>query len=87
MRIIELNKTRCSVKGTNEWCPFLYAKGSCYLNEMNKRHYWFSKVPKRLAACRREFPDGVIEIRGGEAMTKIIEVSGGINLDNAFWLC
>ena len=70
MRIIELNKTRCSVKENNYACPFAWSfgfkGGACFLFEKTREVYWWKGTPKRLAACRREFPDNVIEIRAGK---------------------
>lgn len=76
MREIQLKNTLCDLKytvgGLKEWCPFLVAgkegipaKFGCALDPNDNIRRYSSYEIKRLAFCRREFPNGVIVIKAG----------------------
>lgn len=85
MRRIELRKTVCAKKVGKDFCLFLLTdsgSGHCNcildLRRFSWRKYTYS-APRRLAFCRREFPDGVIEVRAGRVKSCISKEYGRAN--------
>lgn len=66
MRRIELNKIKCSERGTNRWCFLMDHHGDCILDEQaRKRNVHWTKTPNRFDFCRHEFPNNIIVIEAG----------------------